>query len=56
MKYAFQMGSGIMIYIYVYIYTHTHTHQFHKDCFRDSKVNRGDIYTRRQKGDRISLL
>jgi hypothetical protein len=41
MKYAVEMGSGA---------------KFHKGWFRHSKVDRGDTQTRRQHGDRISLL
>jgi hypothetical protein len=43
MKYA-EMGSVAIIY------------KFHKDCFRHSKVYRGDSQTHRQHGDLISLL
>jgi ABC-type transporter Mla MlaB component len=47
MKYAIDMGSGIMIIILI------HT-KLHKDVFRHSKVDVGGIH--RVDGDCISLL
>jgi hypothetical protein len=44
MKYAAEMGSGVI-----------HT-KFHKDWFRHSKVNRRELLTHRQRGDRVSIL
>jgi hypothetical protein len=46
MKYAFEMGSGVMIYIPSFI----------KIWFSHSKFDKGDIQTHRQHGNRISLL
>jgi hypothetical protein len=46
MKYATEMGSDDV---------RVHT-KFHKDWFRNSKVNRGDSQARREHEDRISLL
>jgi hypothetical protein len=47
MKYAFEMGSDIMIYVHI---------TFHKDWFRHSEGGSGDAQTHRQHEDRISLL
>jgi hypothetical protein len=47
MKCAVEMGSGSVIYVRI---------NFHKDWFRNSKVDMGVTQTRRQQGDLISLL
>jgi hypothetical protein len=36
MKYAVEMGSGVMIYVYA---------KFHRDWFRHSKINVRDTHT-----------
>jgi hypothetical protein len=46
MKYPIEMGSGAMMYI----------PKFHKDCFSDSKVYKGDTQTHRQHADHINQL
>jgi hypothetical protein len=47
MKYAVEIGSGVMIYVYT---------KFHEDWLWHSKVYRADAETHRQQGDLISLL
>jgi hypothetical protein len=46
MKHTVEMGSG----------AHDIHTKLHKDLLRHSKLNKGDSQTKRQHGDRISLL
>jgi hypothetical protein len=39
MKYAVEMGSGVMMYVCIY------DTKFHKNWFRHSKVDRGNTQT-----------